>query len=74
MADPIDKAAEITDEAVGQARGATPATPMPPILINAVDDWVAEAEASIVKNPLLSVIIAAAAAVGFGIAKYGRLR
>jgi hypothetical protein len=60
MADPIDKAAQIADEVVGQARGASP---KPPTLINAVDDWGAEAEASIVKNPLLSVVIAAVGSV-----------
>jgi hypothetical protein len=41
-------------------------------LISTIEDWVAEAEASIAKNPLISVVIAAA--IGFGIAKIGRLR
>jgi ElaB/YqjD/DUF883 family membrane-anchored ribosome-binding protein len=66
MADTIDKARQIADEAVGQARGAAPT------LIGCLEDFVTEAEASIAKNPLLSVIVAAA--VGFGVAKMVRLR
>jgi hypothetical protein len=64
--DTLDKAQQIAAEAVGQARGATS------ILKSSLEDWVAEAEASIGKNPLLAVIIAGA--VGFGIAKMMRLR
>ena len=69
MAGTVDKAQQIADEAVGQARGAVPT---PRTLISTIEDWVAEAEASIAKNPLISVVIAAA--IGFGIAKIGRLR
>jgi hypothetical protein len=69
MADTVDKAQQIYADSVGQARGAAP---KPPTLISTLEDWVAEAEASIAKNPLISVVIAAA--IGFGIAKMGRLR
>jgi ElaB/YqjD/DUF883 family membrane-anchored ribosome-binding protein len=69
MADTEDKAAQIAAEAVGQARGAVPAACT---VIGTLEEWVAEAETSIAKNPLLSVVIAAA--IGFGIAKMGRLR
>ena len=69
MVDTVDKAPKLADEAVGQSRGAAP---MPPTLISTIEDWVAEAEASIAKKPLISVVIAAA--IGFGIAKIGHLR
>jgi ElaB/YqjD/DUF883 family membrane-anchored ribosome-binding protein len=60
------KAQQIADEAVGQARGATPT------LKSSLQDWVTEAEASIGKNPLLAVALAGA--VGFTIAAMIRAR
>ena len=69
MADIDDKAAQIAAEAVGQARGAAPAACT---VIGTLEEWVAEVETSVTKNPLLSVVIAAA--LGFSIAKLGRLR
>lgn len=57
----IEQAQAIAAEAVGQARGATPT------LQSSLVDWVAEAESSISKNPLLAVMVAGT--VGFVIAK-----
>lgn len=64
--DIVDKAQQIAAEAVGQARGAAPT------LISSLEDWVAEAESSISKNPVLSVVLAGA--LGFVIAKMMRAR
>ena len=61
--DIVEKAQEIAAVAVGQARGATPATPT---LKSSIDDWFVEAESAISRNPLLAVTVAGA--VGFAIA------
>jgi len=60
MAYTAEKAQEIAAVAVGQARGATPT------LKSSMEDWFAEAESTISKNPLLAVTVAGA--VGFAIA------
>jgi hypothetical protein len=60
MASTVEKAQEIAAVAVGQARGATPT------LKSSIEDWFAEAESAISKNPLLAVTLAGA--VGFAIA------
>jgi hypothetical protein len=62
----VEKAQQIAAEAVGQARGAAPT------IMGSLEDWFAEAESSISKNPLMAVILAAAA--GFAMAKMMRLR
>lgn len=64
--DIVDQAQQIAAEAVGRARGATPT------FKSSLEDWVVEAESSISKNPLLSVVLAGA--VGFVIAKMMRVR
>lgn len=56
----IEKAQEIAAEAIGQARGATPT------LKSSIEDWFADAESTISRNPLLAVTVAGA--VGFAIA------
>jgi hypothetical protein len=56
----VEEAQEIAAEAVGQLRGAAPT------LKSTIEDWFAEAETSISKNPLLAVTLAGAA--GFAIA------
>jgi hypothetical protein len=57
--DTVDKAQRIAAEAVGQARGMARGV--------GADEWLADLEASIGKNPLLSVILAGA--IGFAVAK-----
>lgn len=58
--DTLEKTQQIAAEAVGQERGATPT------FKSSIDDWFAQAESSIGKNPLLAVTLAGA--VGFAIA------
>lgn len=60
MTDNVERAQEIAAEAVGQARGATPT------LKSSIEDWFAEAESTISRNPLLAVTVAGA--IGFAIA------
>jgi ElaB/YqjD/DUF883 family membrane-anchored ribosome-binding protein len=64
--DTIGKAQEIAAEAIGQAREATSA------LKSSTEDWLAEADSTISKNPLLAVTLAGA--VGFAIACLMRRR
>ena len=58
--DTLKKTQQIAAEAVGQLRGAAPT------LKSSIEDWFAQAESSISKNPLLAVTLAGA--VGFAIA------
>ena len=55
----VDKAQQIASQAVGQARDAVRSI--------GADEWLADVEASISRNPLLSVILAGA--LGFALAK-----